>query len=123
MARILIIDDDDDLRAVVSHVLDSEHQVETANDGLAAVATIRAGRRFDIILSDVNMPRLDGIQLYWQLIELAPEQAHRMVFMSGGDYELAARHQLTTGGAPTLAKPFSPARLLALVADLLALWE
>jgi CheY-like chemotaxis protein len=123
MARILIIDDDDDLRAVVRHVLDSHHHVETASDGLAAVATIRAGHRYDVILSDVNMPGLDGIQLYWQLLEIAPEQAHRMVFMSGGDYVLAARHQLATGFAPTLAKPFSPARLLALVADLLALWE
>jgi CheY-like chemotaxis protein len=123
MARILVIDDDADLRAVLTHLLHPEHEVVTASDGLEAIAAIRAGQRFEMILSDVEMPRLDGVQLYWQLLQIAPDQAHRMVFMSGGDFVLAARHQLGVGDHRRLAKPFSPARLRDLVADLLALWE
>jgi CheY-like chemotaxis protein len=122
MARIFVIDDDADLRTMIVDALLPDHEIEIAPDGLDAVQTIRAGRRFDVILSDLTMPRLDGSQLYWQLVEIAADQAHRMVFMSAGDYVLAARHLLTGVKAPYLAKPFVPERVRALVADLLELW-
>jgi DNA-binding NtrC family response regulator len=122
MARIFVIDDDADLRTMIADALVFEHEISTARDGLEAVQRIRAGDRFDVILSDLTMPRLDGTQLYWQLVEIAPDQAHRMVFMSGGDYVLAARQLLTGVKAPYLAKPFVPDRVRVLVADLIELW-
>lgn len=122
MASILVIDDDDQLRSVLVRLFRPDHDVTTASDGHEAVAKIRSGQRFDVILSDVNMPRLDGIQVYWQLAEVAPDQAQRMVFMSGGDFDDS---NCLPGVAdnPWLRKPFSPARVRDLIAGLLALWE
>jgi CheY-like chemotaxis protein len=69
----LIIDDDADICGVLVHLLERTHQLVIASNGADAIELIRGGDRFDVILSDVMMPRLDGVQLYRQLVELAPE--------------------------------------------------
>src|SRR5258706_16399528 len=85
MRQILVVEDDADLRRMLARVLSATYFVTTAGNGREALVRIRRGRRYDLILSDLAMPQLVGAQLYWELIEIAPAQARRMVFMSGGD--------------------------------------
>jgi CheY-like chemotaxis protein len=60
--RILLADDNADMRRYVHRLLDADYDVTAATDGLAAVEAARAGR-FDLVLTDVMMPRLDGYGL------------------------------------------------------------
>jgi len=107
---------------MLARVLCATYFVTTAANGREALARIRGGRRYDLILSDLAMPQLDGAQLYWQLIEIAPAQARRMVFMSGGERPIAAQRLLRVVDNPYLAKPFEADHVRALLAQLLELW-
>jgi DNA-binding response OmpR family regulator len=69
----------------------------------------------EIVLSDVMMPQLDGMQLYRQLVELAPDQAQRMAFMSSGGYPTEALDH----DRPCLDKPFDLTQLRTLIDDIL----
>jgi len=121
MSCILVIDDDPDIRQVVARALIPPYSVFEAPDGRDALVAFRAGRRFDLILSDLNMPRLGGAQLYWQLFQIMPAQAKRMVFMSGST-SIAARELLRVIDNPFIEKPFLPHRLRGLIHSLLAEW-
>jgi two-component system chemotaxis response regulator CheY len=121
MGDILVIDDNPDVRAVIAHVLAPPHAVFEAPNGHDALVAFRGGRRFDLILSDLNMPRLGGAQLYWQLVDIMPTQARRMVFMSGST-SIATRELLRVIANPFIEKPFPPRRLRALVQQLLTEW-
>src|SRR5438309_2630958 len=62
MLRVLVVDDDADLRlSVSSALLDAHYQVDQAKDGEEAVNRVRAGR-YDLVLMDVNMPRMTGLE-------------------------------------------------------------
>jgi CheY-like chemotaxis protein len=120
VARILVVDDDPDIRRVIAQGLTMAHQIVTASNGVEAIAVIRSGDRFDVILSDVMMPELDGVGLYVELLEIAPEQAQRIVLVSSGG-DAAETLRLATA-RPYLEKPFELSRLRELVADALERW-
>ena len=115
MSRILIVDDDTDISGVLADVLVLSHRIVIASNAAEAIELIREGDRFDIILSDVMMPQLDGMQLYRQLVELAPDQAQRMAFMSSGGYPTEALDH----DRPCLDKPFDLTQLRTLIDDIL----
>jgi CheY-like chemotaxis protein len=119
VARILIVDDDPDIRRVIAHGL-AAHEIVTASNGVEAIAVITGGDRFDVIVSDVMMPELDGVGLYIELLELAPEQALRIVLVSSGGDAAETLHLATN--RPYLEKPFEMTRLRQLVADVIERW-
>jgi CheY-like chemotaxis protein len=84
------------------------HQIVTASNGIEAIAVIKGGDRFDVILSDVMMPELDGVGLYIELLEIDPEQAQRIVLVSSGG-DIAETLRLATD-RPYLEKPFELTR-------------
>lgn len=108
MKRVLIVDDDDNLRELLVAVLSqSERAVDTASDGLEAV-TLLGQNRYDVVLSDLHMPGLDGPALYEALRAMRHlTTMPRVIFMTGhaGGGEYAAFLQGTT--EPLLEKPFS----------------
>ncbi len=108
MKRILVVDDDDHLRELLSTVLSQDGRaVDTARDGIEAVALL-SQNRYDLILSDLVMPGLDGPALYRALREVShPTAAPRVIFMTGNAAggEHAAFLRETT--EPMLEKPFS----------------
>jgi CheY-like chemotaxis protein len=120
VARILVVDDDADVRGVIARGLVHAHEIVTASNGVEAIAVIKGGDRFDVIVSDVMMPELDGVGLYLELLELAPDQARRMVLVSGGGG--AAETLRLAADRPYLEKPFELAQLRELVADVLERW-
>jgi len=82
-ASILLVDDEPAVRDVLADLLASEgHRVETAEDGLAALERIEHGA-YDLIVSDLRMPRLDGPGLYREAVRRWPGLARRFVFTTG----------------------------------------
>lgn len=108
MKRILVVDDDDSLRELLSAVLShAGRAVDTARNGIEAVELL-SQNHYDLILSDLRMPGLDGPALYDALRAMRPTTPiPRVIFMTGnvggGDYADFLRG--TT--EPMLEKPFS----------------
>ncbi len=121
MARILVVDDNADLREVLRRALErAGHEVVLAIDGArGALAWRESGA--DLALVDIHMPDMDGIELLVQLRVLAPTMP--VVMMSGGDQtQRLDLLQDTTllGAAGVLAKPFTLDELFGVVARVLA---
>ncbi|HEY3356785.1 MAG TPA: response regulator [Polyangia bacterium] len=117
--RILIIDDEEMLCSTMQAILRA-HEVVTATSAGAALARLTAGERFDIIFCDMMMPDMTGMDLHRRLRETAPEQAERIVFMTGGAFTPRAREFLAEVPNLRLAKPFDMHHLLAMARELLA---
>lgn len=98
----------------------SGHEVILVSSGRDACAKIEAGERFDVILTDLMMPGMTGMDLHSEIGKLAPEQVTRMIFMTGGAFTTEARTFFDAVGCPTLEKPFDKAGLLAIIDGLLA---
>ena len=118
-ARLLIVDDSTSMRQMVTFALTSGgYSVHEAEDGQAALDLAR-NTRFDAVVTDVNMPRMDGIQLIRQLRQL-PEYRFTPLLMltteSGGDKKMEGKAAGATGW---LVKPFDPEQLLATVRKVL----
>jgi len=121
MSLILVIDDDDVVRAVVQRVLEKEgHSVASAADGERGVAAYRALKP-ELVITDIIMPEKEGI---WTIREIRRDDATaRILAMSGGgtfikNDVLSLARQL--GADETIAKPFSAQELVAKVRTILA---
>jgi DNA-binding response OmpR family regulator len=120
MARILVMDDDATFRSALRIVLEAAgYEVVEAADGAAGVRLYRE-RGADLVLVDIFMPELDGVEVIRALRAEVPRPP--LVAMSGGGQtgqtdvlKMAA----TLGAARTLNKPFAPRELLGVVRDLL----
>jgi CheY-like chemotaxis protein len=82
---------------------------------VAALGRVVTGERFDVIVSDVTMPGMSGPDLHSEIRHFAPEQAGRMVFLTGGGMDPSAEGSLTATGQPVFAKPFDTRELRAFV--------
>jgi PAS domain S-box-containing protein len=114
--RVLIIDDEPMILNVARRTLaQDQHDVTTANSGKEALARIAAGERFDVIICDLMMPEMTGMDVYAELNRVTPDQAERMVFLSGGAFTPRARAFLEEERVSRMEKPFHPGALRALV--------
>lgn len=123
MARILVIDDNDDVRMVVAAVLESAgHEVVLAPDGVRGVELQRKSPAALAII-DILMPEKDGIETILDLTREFPDL--RIIAMSGAGKRLKTTDHLYTakelGADAVLRKPFGPGALLELVRDTLKL--
>ena len=116
---ILIVDDDRAITLVLAQILSADGlDVETAGDGLAALDKLQA-RSYDVVVTDVRMPRLDGPGLYRVLAQRHPALTRRVIFITGDGLAVETRHFLDQVDAPTLHKPFDIAELRRVVRDAL----
>ncbi|MBZ0271884.1 response regulator [bacterium] len=113
--RILVVDDDPMVTTIMARVLTAEHEVVSLTDAAEAMKRIAAGERFDVIVCDMMMPRMSGMDFHAELRRQAPEQADRMVFITGGAYTAKARKFLETVPNARLDKPFRPQVLREIV--------
>jgi CheY-like chemotaxis protein len=118
--RILIIDDQPLVATAVQRALDSDHESTALTDAREALELIRRGSRYDLILCDLLMPGMGGIEFYQALLELAPDQARRTALISGGAFTIQAVRSLAAVPAAQLNKPFEPEALRARVRALLS---
>ncbi|HEY1795233.1 MAG TPA: ATP-binding protein [Stellaceae bacterium] len=119
-ARILLADDNADMRDYVRRLLERLYEVEAVGDGEAALLAARL-RRPDLILSDVMMPRLDGFALLQQLRADPALAELPVVLLSARAGEEAQVEGLESGADDYLTKPFSARELLARVSSNLSL--
>lgn len=118
MARILIADDDAALRSFAERALTADgHQVTGADDGLSALARLEAGV-YDLLVSDLDMPGLDGFALFQRISGAAPEL--KVLIISGHTEELSRARGLPADRVATLAKPFTLQQIKDAVRQLLA---
>ncbi|MBI2377941.1 MAG: PAS domain S-box protein [Deltaproteobacteria bacterium] len=106
-ARVLIIDDEVGLTRALRRVLEADYEVETASSAEDAMAILASDRDYDVILCDVSMPTVTGIELFEQAAALDPELGSRVVFMTGGPTSQDVHDFLATKmKGRVLAKPF-----------------
>ena len=120
MARILLADDDKPTRDLVKRALESDgHVVDIAQDGSEALDSLTSGASpADVLVTDVNMPGLDGISLAKRAETLVP--GIRVLMMSGFAEELERAKAAAGSRIAVLSKPFSLDHVRAAVRDLLA---
>lgn len=120
MSRICVIEDDGALRALLCEELeDYGHEVLEAGNGHAGLAMIK-GTSPDLIIADVNMPKLNGLQLRAMLASEAPELADRpFIFLSGFTEDEDVEDALDTGADFFLSKPVNFDQLMDCVDELL----
>jgi PAS domain S-box-containing protein len=114
--RILVIDDDPGLRAALHRIL-KRHDVVEADSGEKGCEILGADPHFDVILCDMMMPRMSGMDLHKWLVEHNPNLAKRVVFVTGGAFTPAAREYLTKVGNLRVEKPFDGTNLRKMVAE------
>nr|QKW93825.1 PAS domain-containing sensor histidine kinase [Vitiosangium cumulatum] len=114
-ARILVVDDEPYVTRALQRSLSPEHEVATVNGARAALKLMDQGSRFDLILCDVMMPGMTGMDLYAELNRSVPDQAQRVVFMTGGAFTPRALSFLQEVPNPKISKPLDLRQLRALV--------
>ena len=114
MAKLLVVDDEKNLRLVIQRELIRQgHEAETAPDGQAAWELMET-RDFDVLLCDINMPRLDGMGLLRRLKEKMPN-APEVIMLTGQGTVETAIEAMKLGAYDYLTKPYRIAELSALV--------
>jgi CheY-like chemotaxis protein len=113
--RVLVVDDERLIAAALQRTLASEHEVTALSRAREALEGLIAGQRFDLILCDLMMPEMTGIEFHAELSSLAPDQAARMVFLTGGPCTPFAKEFLAKVPNLHIEKPFDTRRLRALV--------
>jgi CheY-like chemotaxis protein len=118
-ARILAVDDEEAIRLLVSTVLtQSEYAVDATGDAGEALAKLER-TSYDIVLMDIRMPGVSGMELYARVIDKHPELTGKVIFMTGDSSDSTTRAFLEENKLAFLTKPFDIATLLEKVNGLL----
>jgi len=103
MAEILIVDDDDVIRDTLDELLSSEYRCETSETAEKALDKLAAAS-FDVVLTDISMPGLNGLELLQRVLELYPETP--VIIISGISDQEHAEELIELGAFEYLLKPF-----------------
>src|SRR3990170_8556134 len=119
MARILLAEDEEPLRSLLVRAFARDHEVTGVPDGGEALdALVREEGRFDLILTDIRMPVMDGIALALAAARAYPEVA--ILLMTGFADQRDRAHGLDALVHDVIAKPFTLADIRRAVDDALA---
>lgn len=105
--RILVVDDEEIVARVVQRSLGDSYEILTSTSAWAALALVEAGQTFDVILCDLMMPIMTGMELHAALLEHSPAQAQRMMFMTGGAFTDSAQEFVSRSDIAHIVKPFA----------------
>lgn len=118
--QILLIDDSRPILCLLESVLSKNYNIYAVDDGLMAMSWLEKGNRPSLIISDLQMPNIDG----WELIENLSASAFYgeipILVLSGSDESIIRDRALELGLAGYATKPFDPVKLLEKVNDLLS---
>lgn len=114
-ARILLVDDEPMVTQLITDMLSMDgYDVDSASNGIAALEKVQ-GRRYDLILTDLHMPEMDGAGLYRELTRQQTYPLPKIIFLTGTAGTSEAHRLVRETGLPLLRKPFNVAELLELV--------
>lgn len=120
MKKILVIEDDSPLRWLLDRILGKNYQVINMNNGLEAWCWLSGGNEADLIISDVNMPSLDGIELLENLRNSGLFKDIPVIMLSGFEDTETREQCLELGAYAYLVKPFEPRLLLGVTRQALS---
>jgi CheY-like chemotaxis protein len=116
----LVVEDEPAIRSLLAVILAAQgHEVDEARDGLEALRRLNE-QTYDLIVSDMRMPGLDGPGLYHELQRRGPADQPRLLFVSGSSSVQAYEDFLATAKVPVLEKPFNLDELCRVVERILA---
>lgn len=122
MGKILIADDSKAIRCMLINVLGGAgHEVTEAGDGLEAMDKA-VQERFNLVISDVNMPNMDGFTLAKQLRQLEGYRFIPIIFLTTEDADEFKLKGREAGATAWITKPFSPKKLIEVVSKVTGLW-
>jgi two-component system, chemotaxis family, chemotaxis protein CheY len=110
---ILILDDDVSIRTLLDLFLQKEYQIFTKKDGMEAMMWLEGGNLPDLIVSDVNMPRLNGYQFLNNIKKSGFFRSIPVIILSGIENDVEKARFIELGAVDYIVKPFSPTELLA----------
>lgn len=113
--RLMIIDDDPAVASALELMLTPQHTVHVFMSARPALARLRAGTPYDMVLCDIMMPDMSGIEFHTELCESHPELARKVIFVTGGTCNANTQDFLDRVDNPRLYKPFEAATLYELV--------
>ena len=113
--RILVVDDEELVLHSVQRMLFKEHDVVAVSAATEALALCARGDAFDVILCDLMMPDMTGMDFHRWLSGVAPQLANRLIFMTGGAFTAKAQQFLAETPNEHIEKPFHPANLRAII--------
>jgi CheY-like chemotaxis protein len=116
---ILVVDDEPLVTQLIVDTLTREgYQLDTAPNGVVALEKIQH-QRYDLILSDLHMPQLNGVGLYLALTQQLDRLSDRIIFITGSTGSSQLHGFLKETGLPVLRKPFTLVELLQVVRQVL----
>ena len=121
-SRLFVIDDEPSIRAAISRFLTRRQwNVEEAEDGGAALDVLLRSEpnRYDVVMCDLRMPHVSGVELYRELLAKRPDLVRRLLFSTGDVVSSEAATFLAESGRPVIEKPFELARLEELLNQIL----
>lgn len=119
-ARILLVDDDPMITGLVVDMLTMDgYEVDTAPNGIEALRRLET-ERYDLIITDLHMPKLDGSGFYRELSQRKVHSLKRIIFLTGTTGGSEEHRFVQESGVPVLLKPFNVVELTDLVHRLLS---
>lgn len=113
MANILIVDDSSTMRKIISRSLRQAgltvDEIYEAGDGIEGLQALAAGNKIDLVLSDINMPNMDGLEFIKQVRANGNTVPIVMITTEGGEEIL--KEAMSSGASDSIKKPFTPDQL------------
>ena len=117
--KILVVDDEPMILDLLIDILgEAGHRVDSASNGTEACRKV-GSHEYDVILSDMRLPHMSGMELYHEILRLRPSMRDRVIFMSGDLIDKETVRFLEQTGAPAVAKPIDIPEVLRAVASAL----
>jgi signal transduction histidine kinase len=117
--RILVVDDEEMLGLTIRRILGGEHEVIAVTTAKEAYQLLSGEEQFDLVLCDLMMPEMTGMDLYAELLKLVPDQTKKFVFMSGGAFTEDASRFLARVSIRSIEKPVRASKLRSFVRGLI----
>ncbi|WP_168210426.1 hybrid sensor histidine kinase/response regulator [Persicimonas caeni] len=116
LGHALIVDDEEKILRTLERAL-SNFEIDATSSAATAVEWLRGGQTYDVILCDLLMPQMSGMEFYETLEAAFPHLAERVVFMSGGTFTNGSREFVASCGRPLVAKPFDIDKLQTVLSE------
>lgn len=111
-AAVLVVDDEEGARDALELILEDHYRIEKAEEGLQAIEMLRQ-KKFDVVLLDINMPDLDGIETLKRIKEL--DASVEVIMVSAADRAREATASIKSGAHDYITKPYEPEEILSAV--------
>ena len=113
--RILVVDDEPAFLRAMKQLLETEHTIHVASNAEEAWSVLSSEPQLDLIVLDVLMPEVNGVELFERIVGTLPHMAERVVFVTGGTARRDIERFLEKSARPVLRKPFDAAKVAAIL--------